>query len=224
MPEITKVKTAHNFIDLTGQRFGRLVVVDRAENRNKRTMWNCVCDCGNKVIVGGKDMRSGKTVSCGCYHKEHYATPPRMTGTENPSYKHGKSDSKLFWIWSSIVQRCTNKNNKGFHLYGARGIRVCDEWINSFEAFYEWAMANGYSEGLSIDRIDNDGNYCPENCRWADTVTQSNNRRCNIIVTRNGETHTLAEWAKIKELPYKTLYMRYRRHGDIENLFMELKK
>ncbi len=214
----------HNFIDLTGMRFGRLVVVSRAENRNKRTMWNCVCDCGNKVVVGGKDMRDGKTKSCGCYQKERCPTPPRMSGKENPSYKHGKSGSKLYWVWSSVVQRCTNESCNCYQRYGGRGITVCDEWKNSFEAFRDWAMSNGYAEGLSIDRIDNHKGYCPENCRWVDRIAQANNKRNNIIITRNGETHTLAEWARIKNLPYKTLLERYRRHGDTENLFMELKK
>lgn len=212
------------FKDLTGQRFGRLTVISRAENRNKRTMWNCMCDCGNSVVVSGKDMRNGKTKSCGCYHKEHYATPPKMEGKKNPSYKHGKSGSKLFWIWAGIVQRCTNENNKGFRLYGARGITVCEEWRNSFETFYEWAIANGYSEGLSIDRKDNNKGYSPENCRWATAKDQSNNRRCNILITRNGETHTLSEWTNMLNLPYKTVLQRYYKNGDTEKLFMELKK
>jgi hypothetical protein len=221
MGEITK---AHNFIDMTGQRFGRLVVVSRAESRNKRAMWNCVCDCGNKVVVAGKDMRDGKTKSCGCYHKEHYSTPPRMTGSKNPSYKHGKSGSKLFGVWASIVQRCTNKNNKAFHMYGARGITVCKEWETDFQAFHDWAIANGYASGLSIDRINNNDGYSPDNCRWVCSLTQNNNKRSNILISRNGETHTLSEWARIKNLPYKAVLARYYRHGDTDNLFKELKK
>ena len=224
MGEIATQKPVHNFIDLTGQRFGRLVVVSRAESKNQRTMWNCVCDCGKKVVVGSKDIRNGKTKSCGCYHKDNYAQPPRMIGRKNPSYKHGGTGTKLYWIWSSMVQRCTNENDKRFQMYGARGITVCDEWLNGFGAFCEWAMMNGYSEGLSIDRIDNDGNYCPENCRWTDSVVQSNNRRNNIMITRNNETHTLSEWARIKKLPYKTILERYYRHGDTEDLLRGLKK
>ena len=103
-------------IDLTGKRFGRLLVVSKAESKNKRTMWNCICDCGSRVVVGGKDMRQVKTKSCGCYHKDHYASPPRYLGEENPCYKHGKTGSKLYWVWSSMVQRCTNENNKGYCL------------------------------------------------------------------------------------------------------------
>lgn len=213
------------FIDLTGRRFGRLTVIERKGVGNDGCVtWLCRCDCGNMVVVRSRDLKSGATKSCGCYHKEHASTPPRMSGEENPSYKHGQTGSKLYWIWSGMLQRCTNKNNKGFHLYGGRGIKVCEEWSNGFEAFYKWAMANGYSEGRSIDRIDGRGDYCPENCRWVDATTQSNNRRCNIVITRNGETHTLGEWARIKKLPYKTLLARYYRQGDTEKLFMELKK
>lgn len=212
-----------NLIDLTGMRFDRLLVLGRADSRNGRTMWKCQCDCGNTVIVGGKDMKSGKTKSCGCYHKDHLHLPPVMRGEQNPSYKHGSTGTKLYFVWASMIQRCTNKNNKGFSRYGARGISVCDEWRDS-SAFIEWALANGYRDGLSIDRIDNDGNYCPENCRWVDSETQSNNRRCNIIVSRGGETHTLSEWARIKNLPYKVVLARYYRNGDNYKLFSEVKR
>ena len=137
---------------------------------------------------------------------------------------HGQRRTRLYSIWTDMKTRCYNTKRAKYARYGGRGIKVCAEWLNNFQVFHDWAMANGYSDNLTIDRINNDGDYSPENCRWTDTVTQSNNRRCNIMVTRNGETHTLAEWARIKELPYKTLLMRYRRHGDTENLFMELKK
>ena len=210
-------------IDLTGKRFGKLTVIGRAPNKNGRIMWNCICDCGNTKVVGGKDMKSGMTTSCGCRRKCISVPPPVMIGENNPSYKHGKSKTKLYYVWASMIQRCENENNNGFLRYGGRGIHVCNEW-KDFSKFNDWAMSSGYREGLSIDRIDNTSGYSPENCRWVDSFIQSNNRRCNILISRCGETHTLAEWAKIKKLPYKTILKRYHTHGDTEDLFSEVIK
>lgn len=150
--------------------------------------------------------------------------PPALYGKDNASYKHGQTGTKLYWIWAGIMQRCTNENNIAFNRYGGRGIGICEEWRDSFQAFHDWAIANGYRPGASVDRIDNDGDYCPENCRWSDRIAQNNNRRNNILVTRDGRTQTLAEWAREKNLPYKTILARYHRKGDTEDLFRELKK
>lgn len=140
-----------------------------------------------------------------------------------PWTSHGKYKTKLYSVYRNMKQRCLNPNKKSYVRYGGRGITICDKWLgrNGFMAFYEWAMNNGYSEGLTIDRIDNDGNYEPENCRWADRVTQNNNFSRNRKYTYNGETHSLSEWGRIKPngLGYEILRSRLRDGWDVEDAF-----
>ena len=129
---------------------------------------------------------------------------------------HGMYGTRIYGIWAHIKSRCYNPSVERYKYYGGRGISMCEEWRNSFEAFYEWAMANGYKEGLSIDRIDNNGNYEPSNCRWVTTVDQMNNTTRNQSITYNGETHTIAEWARIANIPYKAFYARLKRGWGME--------
>lgn len=188
--------------DLAGAVFGRLTVVERcgSDAQQKSSMWLCQCQCGNIVIVSRNNLRSGHTRSCGCLKKEFAFTAG-----------HGQSDTRLYRIWTLMKDRCENHNTPNFENYGGRGIKVCEEWRNSFEAFMRWSMKNGYSEGLSIDRIDVNGNYCPENCRWATWKEQQNNRRDNHFITYNGRTQTISQWSEETGINQATLLQRINK-------------
>lgn len=159
--------------DLTGQRFGRLTVIERAgSDKQKRATWRCRCDCGGETVVASSYLINGDVRSCGCSKSD------RMI---EHNTKHGKAGTRLYGVWGNMVQRCTDPKHKHYCRYGGRGITVCDEWRNSFQAFYEWAMASGYDENAprgqcTLDRIDNEMGYTPNNCRWVDMVTQRHNR------------------------------------------------
>ena len=174
-------------IDLTGQKFGRLNVVSLSPKRSGGHLhWVCDCECGNTITVLGYNLRNGNTKSCGCLQKEKAA---------NRQYKHGQTGSRLFVTWCHMKQRCSNKNDHAYKYYGGRGIKVCAEWLNDFQTFCDWAMSNGYADNLTIDRIDVNGDYCPENCRWVTIKEQQMNKRVNVRIAFNGEIKTLSEWA-----------------------------
>ena len=207
------------FIDLTGQKFGRYTVLEQAPSRvskdkdrvngKKRTMWRCQCDCGTIKDVDSWSLRSGHIVSCGCYLKDNMRK--RMT-------KHGATlfgkPTHLYKVWDGMKARCYNPEKVYYDRYGGRGITMCDEWRYSFEAFQEWAYANGYQENLTIDRINNDRGYFPDNCRWATDKEQSNNKSDNHYLTFNGETKTLMQWSEITGFPYYTLSSRANKWKD----------
>lgn len=197
--------------DLTGQRFERLTVVKRLENnRHSRAMWLCKCECGNELSVIGQNLILGRTKSCGCLRKEK---------------AHGLVQTRLHRIWTGMKTRCYNPAHEAFDRYGGAGITVCDEWKDSFRVFYDWAMSNGYADGLSIDRIDNSKGYCPENCRWASREEQQNNRRSNHLITYNGKTQTIKQWADELGIKRVTLQARITRYNwDIEKAFGAVRK
>ena len=155
-------------IDLTGFKFGRLTVIERAATVNKHTMWLCKCDCGKEIIVDAYNIKTGHTLSCGCLQRER---------TSKANTIHGKRITRLYRIWVCMKNRCYQQSYHAFKHYGGRGITVCGEWLNDFQAFYEWSMANGYKENLTIDRIDNDKGYSPSNCRWVTMKEQNKNKR-----------------------------------------------
>lgn len=170
-------------------------------------MWVCTCDCGNERVVRGISLRRGDTRSCGCIQQE------RAKALAEAHITHGGSKTRLYRIWFNIKCRCHKPASPDYARYGARGITVCDEWKNDFQAFYDWSMSNGYLENLTIDRIDNDGDYSPLNCRWVSTEVQNNNTRRNYYITHNGETMTLSQWAKKCGVNKNTLHSRLTKYG-----------
>lgn len=198
--------------DLKGERFGRLVVERRDHTLKKAAFWICRCDCGSITTVQSCHLRSGATQSCGCLNKEQASK--RMT-------THGLSRSRLYSEWHGMKGRCLNPRAKRYKGYGGRGITVCDEWRDSFEAFQDWALANGYQDDLTIDRIDNDGPYSPENCRWVTNREQQNNRRNNHLLSYNSKEQTIAKWAEETGLDWMVIYDRIRNGWTIERTLTE---
>ena len=191
---------------LAGQRFGRWTVLRELEQRNPHgdVVYECLCDCGSVRVVTGSSLIHGRSKSCGCLKR-----------------KHGGTHSRLYKIWKTMKDRCYSVNRTNYPHYGGRGITVCDEWKNDFSVFRDWALSNGYTEELTLDRIDVNGNYCPENCRWATWLEQKNNMRTNRHVECNGESHTVAEWSRITGIPYTVLIGRLQRGWEIERALTE---
>lgn len=225
------MKSIKNVKDLTGQKFGRLTVIGLQPTESRKTFWICLCDCGNMKIVRSDSLQCGAIRSCGCLKKEqdkknliHSIDGGKgklQTKSGKQRFLHGFSHTRLHDIWLGMKGRCYNEHNERYDRYGGRGIVVCNEWLTNFLAFYEWSMSHGYSDDLTIDRIDVDGNYCPENCRWATAKEQSNNRSTNINIKIGNATKTLMQWCEIFEVDYKKIHARYERHGfnGIDELF-----
>ena len=200
-------------IDLTGQRFGRLVVIGRADppaDNQGAARWHCRCDCGDEIDVVGYSLRRENTASCGCLQKE-LAMVVHTT--------HGQSRSRLYSIWHSMLSRCENQHNIGYGRYGGRGVTVCKEW-HDFNNFMQWAERTGYQENLTIDRIDVNEGYNPVNCQWATMHEQARNKRNNANITYHGVTRCLSDWAATFGINVVTLWMRIFRDGwDVERAF-----
>lgn len=193
-------------LDLTGQIFGRLTVLSRAPNIGKKTAWRCICLCGTEKTVQTVHLTRGLVHSCGCINHDNLV---RRNTT------HSLSSSRLYKIWANIRSRCSNPNAQSYEVYGGRGIQICDEW-KDFEAFYRWAVAHGYHDDLTIDRIDNDAGYFPDNCRWITQKQQCRNKRNNHLLTFRGETLCISEWADRLGLTPGALLSRIRRGWSVD--------
>ena len=187
--------------NLLNKRFGRLDVINYAGNGK----WECLCDCGNHIIVYGYDLRNEKVKSCGCYKKDYIA---------NKNVTHGLSNTRLFNIYYDMLSRCYDTNIQQYEFYGKRGILICNEWTDKekgFINFYNWSIKNGYKDDLTIDRVNVNGDYEPNNCRWATMKEQSNNRRSNHNIELNGITKTISEWSEIYKINDHTVRDRLKR-------------
>ena len=196
----------------TGDVFGRLTVKHAAPNGpNGHRRSVCVCTCGNEVVVNNSKLVSGHTRSCGCIVRE-----------QKPTIRHGESYTRLHSIWRCMKGRCNNPNDPAYHYYGARGICVCREWNRSYEAFAKWARSHGYTDELTLDRIDVNDGYKPSNCRFITKAEQQRNRRDNHLITYKGETHCLEEWARITGINSGTLNSRInRQHWSVKHALEE---
>lgn len=199
-----------------GEKYGRLTVLSLLEERGKggHTMCECRCDCGNIIIRRRSGLTSGGVKSCGCL-KMDSAT------------KHGGSRDRLYKVWEHIIERCYRPDLKSYKDYGGRGISVCDEWLNDYNAFKKWALESGYDENAeygvcTIDRINYDGNYEPSNCRWISMAEQNRNKRNNVLIYIDGETHHIEEWCRIYNLPKSRVHNRRFRKNPIRDWFKEI--
>lgn len=195
----------NNYIN---KKYNRLTI-KYTYKKNNRTYVHCVCECGNYKDIRLSRLKSGETKSCGCLRKDI----SRGKGKKKPY-----SNTKLFYTYHGIKTRCYNTKSTSYKYYGAKGIKMCDEWLNDFKTFQEWAYNNGYQEnkGLSIDRIDVNGNYEPKNCRWVDNTTQANNRTDNYYITYKGQTLTASEWSKKLGIHNQTIKSRINRGWSVE--------
>lgn len=194
--------------DLTGKRFLRLTAICKVDEMydGRHVFWKCKCDCGNEVVVRKDSLLDGHAKSCGCYLQERYKDGHLRT--------HGMKNTRLYKIWSGMKDRCLNEHSHNYSRYGGRGINICQEWIDNFIYFYNWAMENGYADDLSIDRIDVNGNYEPNNCRWVVSEVQNYNKTITVKIKINGEYKTLKDIEKEYGIPLSTLRGRYKRFSN----------
>lgn len=198
-----------NESEFVGHKYGMLTVTGFIERKCGHIIVSAVCDCGNtKERVSLNSMKAGDTFSCGCY---------RDKSLRDMCKTHGLSDHPLHNTWCGMISRCTNPGNAHYKNYGGRGITICNEWVDSFSSFYNWAINNGWDFNLKIDRINNDGNYCPENCRFVTRRENQNNRRNTIFVTHNGITKPLTHWAEEYNINRSVLRLRICNGWNIED-------
>lgn len=200
--------------DKTGHRFSRLLVIRHVgRNKHRHSQWECQCDCGKRIVVSSCALATGNTKSCGCLNDELIGSLQRT---------HGMSGgNRVYRIWLDMRRRCSNSERKCWHNYGGRGITICPEW-SDYANFHAWALANGYHNDLTLERKNNNGNYEPENCRWATRKEQCNNTRNNVMVDFKGQIKTLKQWSEELGIKYSTLHARVRRGLASDQLFREV--
>ncbi len=186
-------------IGLEGQKFNKLTVLSFSHMTKKsQSYWNCICDCGKEKIIRGGGLKNGNVKSCGCISKEI----PNNT-------KHNMTGTLIYCSWRNMIRRCYDFKEIGYYNYGGRGIKVCKRWLTSFINFY--SDMGEKPKNKSLDRINNNGNYTPKNCKWSTKKEQQNNRRNNISLTIDKITHTVAEWGRISKINRHVIYKRLRR-------------
>ena len=201
--------------DLVGKKFDRLTVLERYPEKKKGYIqWVCKCQCGNIIVVRSDLLKSGGVRSCGCLAKEIHSIRCRELGLARAT--HNKSKTRLYKIYMNMKDRCNRVNCPAYKDYGLRGIKVCNEWENDFNNFYEWSINNGYDDKLTIDRIDNNKGYSPSNCRWITRTEQCLNTRHNKFITYNNKTQTLKEWVNELGLKYTKVWKRLHRGWSFE--------
>lgn len=221
------------FDNLVGRMFNRLKVIERAPdyvqpNGHHKTQYVCECSCPahTRIIVKATHLKDGHCQSCGCLNSELAAK--RLADRDRARAKHGKYNDRLYKIHQNMISRCYNKNDTGYTDYGARGIKICEEWcdpndtlsIEKIRNFYNWAMTHGYEDILTIDRIDNNGNYEPSNCKWATKVEQGNNRRVNKLIDFNGKQYSIGQIANVFNINYDRFYgIVYRSNYNLNNAY-----
>lgn len=205
-------------IDLTGQRFGRLTVIERVENDKwGAARWLCRCGCGNEKIVLAHNLKCGNVRSCGCLSKEIAPERGRHSRIGERSKIHGDFGTRLYRIWAAMKRRCYNPHAAYYEDYGMRGITVCDEWLD-YGPFKEWALSAGYCEGMSIERVEVDAGYSPENCIWIPLNEQNRNKRNTIRMEYQGRIYTIKEMAAMTGLSERTIAGRYERGWSVEKI------
>jgi hypothetical protein len=205
-----RAKSKEVYTKMCGKKYGRLTVIEKdIKTENK---YICRCECGNIKSIDITSISTGRVKSCGCITKE-------KCKIEKPHLKHDKTKTRIYNIYNKMKNRYYNPNYFQYYLYGGKGIKVCKEWKDNFINFYNWAMNNGYKDNLSIDRIDGNKGYSPDNCRWATAKEQCRNLSTNINIEYKGQTHCLTEWAEILNINVATLYWRYKHWNNIEKIF-----
>lgn len=205
--------------ELVGKKINNLEILKYIYEGRHKEYFICKCNCGNIKKIYADSVRYNRTKSCGCLVKKGNKEKPR-------NIKHNMTNTRLCRIWYGMRDRCYNKNNLQYYLWGGKGIKICKEWANKkqgFKNFYEWAMKNGYKDNLSIDRIDGNKDYEPSNCRWATAKEQVINTNKTIKITYKGQTHCISDWSKITKIRKSTIYWRYKNNKKVEEIFKEYK-
>jgi len=209
-------------MDLTGQRFGRLVVINEAESSKPGRHWLCRCDCGNTCIRRSGALRDKhhKNKSCGCAHVDSIRKASQAAWKATTTWT-GPHKKQLVWLLKNIKKRCYNKSDSHYKWYGGKGVRLCDEWLNNSSAFYDWCLANGYKPGLTIERKDCEGMYSPENCTFIPASEQQRNTTKNRFISWKGETMCLADWSRKLGIRYGALQHRLDRGWSVDKAFTQ---